>query len=229
MTSTSSTSYTLAYFGYGSLVNELTWLQSERRHLERYPVEVQNWTREWRHCVDTPNGPVCALTAVERAGGRIQGILIRCDAADLVQIDAREVGYDRVELPRRDLLSSISNLPEKLYTYKSKSSYYRLGGMDYPIWFSYVEAVLHGYLSVFKTEGVDAFIKSTSGWTVPVIDDRHNPQYNRSVKNLISAEDKIYLEQKVRQIIGIQIIGVEGWERARSSSAANRSAENGNT
>jgi glutathione-specific gamma-glutamylcyclotransferase len=213
MSTTASTTDTVAYFGYGSLVNELTWLQSERRHLERYPVEVQNWTREWRHCVDTPNGPVCALTAVERAGSRIHGILIQCDAADLTQIDAREVGYDRVGLARRDVLSSISNLPEKLYTYKSKSSHYRLGGMDYPIWFSYAEAVLHGYLSVFKTEGVDRFIQSTSGWTVPVVDDRDNPQYHRSPKRLIPIEDKIYIEQKIRQITGIQIVGVEEWAR----------------
>jgi glutathione-specific gamma-glutamylcyclotransferase len=210
MTGTSSTSDTVAYFGYGSLVNELTWLQSERRHPERDPVEIQNWTREWAHCVDSPHGPGCVLTAVERAGSRIEGILIRCDAAELVQIDARETGYDRVELPRRDVLSSPSTLPEKLYIYKSKPSHYRPGGVDYPIWFSYAEAVLHGFLSVFKTEGVDRFIRSTSGWTVPVIDDRDNPQYRRSLKKLISAEDKVYIEQKIRQITGIQIIGAKG-------------------
>ena len=217
MSCASSTSDTAAYFGYGSLVNELTWLQSERRHVVRHPVEVQNWAREWGHCVDTPNGPACALTAVERAGSRIQGILILCDAADLMQIDAREVGYDRIELPRRDILSSVSYLPEKLYTYRSKASHYRLGGMDYPIWFSHAETVLHGYLSVFKTEGVEKFIQSTSGWTVPVIDDRHNPQYHRFPKKLISIEDKIYIEQKIRQITSIQIIEVEGWNRLRSA------------
>jgi hypothetical protein len=207
MTGTSSISDAVAYFGYGSLVNELTWLQSERRHPQRYPVEIQNWTREWGHCVDTPHGPGCVLTAVERAGSRIQGILVCCDTADLVQIDAREAGYDRVELPRRDVLIPISDLPEKLYIYKSKSSHYRPGGTDYPIWFSYAEAVLHGFLSVFKTEGVDRFIRSTSGWTVPVIDDRDNPQYRRSPKKLISVEDKVYIEQKIRQIAGIKIIG----------------------
>ena len=91
MTGTSSTSDVVAYFGYGSLVNELTWLQSERRPLERHPVEVQNWSREWAHCADTPHGPVCVLTAVARAGSRIQGVLIRCDAADLAQIDTLRV------------------------------------------------------------------------------------------------------------------------------------------
>jgi Gamma-glutamyl cyclotransferase, AIG2-like len=210
MSTPSSTSDTVAYFGYGSLVNELTWLQSERRHPERHPVEVQNWTREWGHCVDTPHGPGCVLTAVERAGSCIQGILIRCDAADLAQIDAREDGYDRVELPRRDVLSAVSNLPEKLYIYKSKASHYRPGGADYPIWFSYVEAVLHGFLSIFKTEGVDRFIQATGGWTVPVIDDRDNPQYRRSPKKLIPIQDKMYIEQKIRQIAGVQIIGAEG-------------------
>jgi hypothetical protein len=210
MSAPSSASATVAYFGYGSLVNELTWLQSERRHTERYPVEIANWTREWGHCVDTPRGPMCVLTAVERAGSRIQGILIRCDAADLAQIDAREDGYDRIELPRRDVLSPVGDLPEKLYIYKSRSAHYRPGNADYPIWFSYVEAVLHGFLSVFKTEGVDAFIRSTSGWAAPVIDDRGNPQYHRSPQGLISAEAKLYIEQKIRQITGIRIIGSEG-------------------
>jgi glutathione-specific gamma-glutamylcyclotransferase len=203
-----STSDTVAYFGYGSLVNELTWLQSERRHPERNPVEIQNWTREWGHCYSTPHGPVCVLTATERAGSRIQGILIRCDAADLAQIDAREAGYDRVELPRGDVLSFVDDLPEKLYIYRSKSTHYRPGNADFRIWYSYVEAVLHGFLSVFKTEGVDWFIRSTGGWTVPVIDDRGNPQYRRSPTKLISIEDKIYIERKIREIAGIQIIGV---------------------
>jgi hypothetical protein len=146
------------------------------------------------------------LTAVERAGSRIQGILIRCDAADLAQIDAREAGYDRVELPHRDVMSSVSDLPEKLYIYKSKAMHYRPGGADFPVWFSYVEAVLHGFLSVFKTEGVDEFIRSTSGWTVPVLDDRDNPQYRRSPKKLISIADKGYIERKIREISGIRII-----------------------
>lgn len=210
MISPSSPSGTAACFGYGSLVNELTWLPSERRHPERHPAEIQNWTREWGHCFDAPHRPGCVLTAVEQAGSRIQGILIRCEAADLVQVDAREAGYDRVELRREDVMSPVSDLPEKLYIYRSKSPHYRPGSADYPIWFSYAEAVLHGFLSVFKTEGVDAFIRSTSGWTVPVIDDRDNPQYRRSPAKLISAEDKAYIEQKIRQIMGIQIIGAEG-------------------
>jgi hypothetical protein len=218
MTGSSSISQGVAYFGYGSLVNELTWLQSERRHSQRYPVEIQNWTREWAHCADTRQGPVCVLTAVERPGSRIQGILTRCDAVDLAEIDAREDGYDRVELPRGDVLSSAVDLPEKLYIYKSKSSHYRVGGADYPIWFSYAEAVLQGFLSVFNTEGVDAFIRSTSGWTVPVIDDRENPQYRRSPKKLISIEDKEYIEQKIRRITGIQIIEAEGWQPTVSAT-----------
>src|SRR5262249_42871865 len=118
---------------------------------------------------------------------------------------AREAGYDRIELRHRDVQFPAGDLPEKLYIYRSKPSHYRPGGVDYPIWFSYAEAVLHGFLSVFKTHGVDEFIRSTSGWTAPVMDDRENPQYGRSPKNMISVEDKIYIAKKIRQITGIQI------------------------
>jgi hypothetical protein len=196
----------VAYFGYGSLVNELTWLPSERRHPKRRPVEVQNWSREWGHCVETPRGRGCVLTAKEQAGSRIQGLVILCDAADLAQVDAREAGYDRVELPRQDVLSPVSDLPEKLYIYKSKPAHYQPGGGDYPIWFSYAEAVLHGFMSAFKAEGADAFIRSTSGWSAPIIDDRNNPRYRRSPRGLMSSEDKEYIEQKIRQITGTPII-----------------------
>jgi hypothetical protein len=210
MSGISSNSETVAYFGYGSLVNELTWLQSERRPLGRHPVEVRNWSREWGHCADTPGGPVCVLTALERSGSRIQGVLILCDAADLAQIDAREAGYDRVALPRQDVVSAVSDLPEKLYIYKSTSSHYRPGSVDYPIWFSYAETVLHGFRSVFKDEGVDEFIRSTGGWSAPLIDDRHDPQYRRSPKKLIPAEDRAYIERKIRAITGARIMGMEG-------------------
>jgi hypothetical protein len=213
MSGTSSTSETVAYFGYGSLVNELTWLQAERRPLERHPAEVQNWSREWGHCTDTSRGPGCVLTAAERAGSRIQGILILCDAADLAQIDAREAGYDRVALSRRDVVSSVGDLPEQLYIYKSKSSHYRPGSLEYPIWFSYAEAVLHGFLSVFKADGVDEFIRSTTGWSAPMMDDRADPQYRRSPKKLIPAEDKAYIERRIREIAGVQMRGAEGWGR----------------
>jgi cation transport regulator ChaC len=204
MTGLSPTRETVAYFGYGSLVNELTWLPSERRHPTRRPVEVQNWSREWRHRVEPPRG--CVLTAREQAGSRIQGVLILCDAADLAQVDAREAGYDRVELPRQDVVSLAGHLPEKLYIYKSKPAYYQPGGADYPIWFSYAEAVLHGFMSVFKSAGVDAFIGTTNGWSAPVIDDRDNPRYRRSPRGLMSSEDKDYIAQKIRQITGIHII-----------------------
>jgi hypothetical protein len=65
-------------------------------------------------------------------------------------------------------------------TYRSKPSQYRPGSLAFPVWYSYAEAVLHGFLAAFPTGGVEAFIASTGGGTVPIVDDRAAPLYRRA-------------------------------------------------
>jgi hypothetical protein len=52
-----------------------------------------------------------------------------------------------------------------------------------------------------------------------MIDDRDNPQYRRSPKKLIPVEDKAYIEQKIRAITGMQLMGMEGWGRLRPTES----------
>jgi hypothetical protein len=98
----------VAFFGYGSLVNEQTLAGKYSVQLS----EIENWTREWRHCVDTPFGRVCALTVSREENARVEGVFITCKDFELAQFDEREMGYRRVELSRTDTVSSNLNLPE---------------------------------------------------------------------------------------------------------------------
>src|SRR5215216_1005069 len=92
----------VAFFGYGSLVNELTW----PRVYEREPAEIQNWVRAWKHCVDTPFGRVCALTATRSTKKSIQGVFITCRFDELADLDQREIGYERIQIAPMDVVSA---------------------------------------------------------------------------------------------------------------------------
>src|SRR4051794_39444257 len=102
MTVARQTSDEVAFFGYGSLVNEFTWTRAYAME----PAEVHGWTRQWKHCVDTPFGSVCALTVCPTHDSDIQGILIKCSERELAEVDEREIGYERVEISRDAVIGS---------------------------------------------------------------------------------------------------------------------------
>jgi glutathione-specific gamma-glutamylcyclotransferase len=189
----------VAYFGYGSLVNELTWA----RPYEMQRAEIRNWTREWKHCVEAPFGRICALTATRASDSHIQGILLKCNYEELSRVDEREIGYERVPLSPSDLVSTDGDLPANLFIYQSLPEHYRIGDTDYPLWLSYVEVVAYGYLRVFGEAGIDRFIQTTRGWATPMIDDRNNPKYPRWKQS--APEDRRIIEEKIRGIKGIAI------------------------
>jgi cation transport protein ChaC len=189
----------VAFFGYGSLVNELTL---PRGHSIE-PARIRHWIREWRHCVKADFGRVCALTVSRQENEHIEGVFLRCRKHELRYFDEREIGYRRVPLTRSDVLSSKSNLPEELYIYTSNPKFYRTGDLQYPIWLSYAEVVIYGYLKVFGEIGADRFIQSTKGWTTPVLDDRRQPRYPRVTE--LSEETRALIEAKLIGIKGIKI------------------------
>jgi len=189
----------VAFFGYGSLVNELTLSK-------KYDIQsgkIQNWKREWKHCVDTTFGRVCALTASRIEDALIDGVFIRCNEIELKQFDEREIGYDRMGIARSDVVYSSGPLPDRLYIYTSGPEHYRVGDFYYPIWLSYVEVVMYGYLMMFGEAGVDRFIQSTEGWSAPIIDDRQNPRYPRFTK--ISDEHRRLIETWLHSICEVKL------------------------
>jgi hypothetical protein len=189
----------VAFFGYGSLVNELTLSK-------KYDIQsgkIQNWKREWKHCVDTPFGRICALTVSREENVLIDGVFIRCSELELSQFDEREIGYARIGIARSDVVFSSGFVPDRLYIYTSGPESYRIGDFQYPIWLSYAEVVLYGYLRMFGQPGLDRFIQSTEAWSAPIIDDRKNPKYPRFTK--ISDEDRKLIETRLHNIPEVKI------------------------
>jgi hypothetical protein len=167
-------------FGYGSLVN-----RDARRHdLVARPARITGWRRSWSHCVETEHGRVCALTIAPNAEAEVAGVVVLEHRDNLSALDAREKGYQRVRLVLVAEEPPIS--PDRAglesFTYISTPAAHRLGSRQFPIWRSYLECVLAGFLDLGGDAAARDFIVTTDGWRAPILDDRLAPKYMRAVR-----------------------------------------------
>jgi glutathione-specific gamma-glutamylcyclotransferase len=160
-------------FAYGSLVNEKTW-DSPR---DARPVAVAGWIRQWRHCVHTPFGDVCGLTLDRLDGSNIEGLAMAVQASDWSRLNAREIGYERSRIDGRFFTGETASLG----VYIARGETLRWASRDFPILLSYVDCILDGYNSRYGRAGVRAFVETTQGWDLPIIDDRSAPIYPRAI------------------------------------------------
>ena len=201
----------IAYFGYGSLVNDAT------RHPESVAIRgtLKGWVREWRISGETATGRVCGLTASPKPGSEIHGVLVLDSASELPNLDIREGRYDRHALPAEafhvhghvhghaeeggDHREALDNA----FVYRSKREHYRWGDDAHPIRLSYVDCVLKGYLNHFGEEGPRHFIDTTEGWHIPVLNDRRAPLYARAIT---VTEDERELFDRLLKHAGVRYI-----------------------
>lgn len=168
-------------FGYGSLVNRQTLSGGDTIEL----VTLKGWTREWRHVVETPRGAFCLLTMRECDATAINGAVIAVDDAALEGFDVREAGYDRITL--QSGLSAhepaASRGPDDcVFAYRSKPAKLGWATAQRPLLLSYIDSVLDGMLQSFGETGLDAFVRSTKGWSHHIRDDRAAPLYPRATR-----------------------------------------------
>jgi len=177
------------YFGYGSLVNRDTRPQDE----EAMNVTLKGWRRVWNHRVsnsDVRTG--CTSLNVEPAQGSIAGVLVRIRRAELDGLDAREYGYDRISVISTDFVLPGPISAETIYLYRSQKVNRHLADDRHPVAQSYVDCVMAGYLDRFGDEGLQQLLSTTRGWNLPMLFDREDPTYPRSVK--LSADRYQYFD-----------------------------------
>jgi cation transport protein ChaC len=176
-------------FGYGSLVNR----RARRQDLEAKPAVVCGWRRMWGHCVATENGNVCALTITPEARATVAGVVVLEQRNNLAALDAREIGYKRVSVslavePASDPANREAG---EAFTYTSASEACKRGSREFPIWRSYLECVLAGFLDLGGEEAARNFVLSTDGWDTPLLDDRTAPKYMRSILLPTDIQDEV--------------------------------------
>lgn len=174
-------------FAYGSLVNS----RAQPAGVRTEPGILHGWIRQWMHCVETSNGRVCVLTIVRRPKAKLLGLILINDDQKLANLDDREIGYSRVRVSVRP--SSWPRGPKTLscFAYVGDTPHHRPGSLEFPIWRSYLDCVLSGYLELGGAQAVERFIASTEGWESPILDDRAQPRYPRAINLRSDEQDTI--------------------------------------
>lgn len=185
----------IGYFGYGSLVNRKTLRTT---YVDAVRGELKGFRREWNIRGETPHGPVCALTASRDPDMSIQGLLVVDLAENLGQVDEREARYDRMRLSDMDLDLEADIDVSELYVYQAKSTFVGLQDPKFPIWQSYVDAVMQGYMTEFGEAGLQRFVSQTRGWEQAILADRDAPHYPRAVE--LSVSEQRLFDDLIREI-----------------------------
>jgi cation transport regulator ChaC len=171
---------TIAYFGYGSLVN----LGSLRTpYISAHRVTLTGWKRAWlaRPKVEGSfaiEDGLAFLSVVASPGAQIDGLLITDHASSLASLDEREALYSRVDVDEKDLDhhdEPIVTDDRFLYVADEPAAH-----SEAKILRSYLDVVMQGYLQQFGKAGLARFMQTTLNFDCPILEDRDEPLYPRA-------------------------------------------------
>lgn len=182
----------VAYFGYGSLVNDRT------RNPDSFGIagRLKGFRRHWTIWAASAERQlfgfegIAALSVSQHSLSAIDGLLVFDHKSHLPKVDERESHYDRIKLDLADFTSD-EPVPEGVETYIYLGWPADTTKLDpaTPILQSYSDAVMQGFLHKFGQEGLKRFMQETAGWDIPVVMDRARPFYPRHVQ-LSQAEER---------------------------------------
>lgn len=176
----------VGYFGFGSLVNKHTLRTS---YVDIVPATLNGWRRHWQARTQTLDEDIALLSIHRDPTCSLKGMLVVDLFENLPLVDEREEGYSRHQLTVDDLeLANKHEAPENLYVYVADEA---AGDDTGSLLQSYMDAVLQGYRNEYGDHGVSHFVDTTKNFERPVIADRDQPLYPRSV-NLTEAEKMLF-------------------------------------
>ena len=179
------------FFGYGSLVNCATHDHGFARR-----ARLRGWRRHWVQAADRP---LAFLSVRPDPLSAIDGLV--CDVAPggWPALDLRETAYFRTEVSPDTLAPTLSNV----MIYQAEAPMPGLPDQTRPMLLSYLDVVVQGFLNEFGEDGVMAFMRSTTGWDVPMVDDRAAPIYPRA--QVLSAAETALVDTWVAQL-GVRFV-----------------------
>jgi hypothetical protein len=171
-------------FGYGSLINSSSRNTTASQPIVAIPARLSasfGYVRGWT--IRSPSGFTALGLRRLGAGERemsINGVLYPVQGNDMAAFDAREEGYQRVEVPP-DKIEAVSwqRLPEqgKIWLYipaipgQEPGVGLPLPTAEYPILQSYLDVVIEGGLE-YGMDYAREILASTSDWSAYWLNDR---------------------------------------------------------
>ncbi|MFZ7091145.1 gamma-glutamylcyclotransferase family protein [Primorskyibacter sp. 2E233] len=175
------------FFGYGSLVNDLT-----HGYSPVHRASAQGWRRAWRF---TPDRKVAYLTAIRAPGHQIDGLIAPVPPEGWATLDLREHAYER--LPAAHEVTHDAEATD-IAIYAIHPDRLHMPDEDHPVLMSYLDVVLQGYLREYGTEGATRFVATTDGWDAPILDDRAKPIYPRAQR--LDPAERAFVDDTLRAL-----------------------------
>jgi hypothetical protein len=170
-------------FGYGSLIERQsrigTWPSAEFAS----PVVVKGIARGWFDQTDVPSWSPTYLGGIGDESAECNGVIFRVTPAEFNSYTQRETGYRPMEIDpsRITMLDGSSAAPEGDIWYFANTRK-RFPSAEHPIVQSYVDVCLGGcfeieamYPQAMHANFAERFIRTTSNWGSPWINDRIYP------------------------------------------------------
>lgn len=195
-------SVTPYFFGYGSLVNAAT-----HKYKPVFKASLSGYKRAWRF--SEPHD-ACFLTIIPDKTSTIDGLLAPVEP-NWETLDLRETAYDRFECS--DLIETKAKQVCQVSAYAIPDPSTSGTNTARPILLSYLDTVIQGFHNVYGLDGVIRFINTTTGWEIPILDDRSAPIYPRA-QNLTAREQS--LTNQVLADKSCDIHSSEDWKAQKS-------------
>lgn len=182
---------TIAYFGYGSLVN----LNSLRTpYISAHRATLKGWQRIWLSRPEEAGSfasiaDLAFLSVTPSLENEIDGMLITDHLSSLPALDERESLYSRVELNAEHLYlhdDTMNTTEEFLYVADKHPANHNARILR-----SYLDVVMQGYLHHYGMEGLSRFFTTTQNFDLEIHEDRDRPLYPRATR-LTSEEKSIF-------------------------------------
>ena len=173
------------FFGYGSLVNRQT-----HTYPDATQAHVKGWRRAWQ---GTRLREVAFLTVVPDSDSEIAGLIAAVPGADWSALDERERAYARHPVVPFGHGKPVEPIVQ---IYAVEAAHTDIG--EHPILLSYLDTVIQGYLTEFGEAGVTNFFDTTTGWHLPIRDDRQDPIYPRATA--LTADERAFVDENLRRV-----------------------------
>lgn len=178
-------------FGYGSLISKQSRLATGKTGVA-IPVTIQGFQRAWN--IISPEMKISGVGVVPQTDSICNGILVEIDENEIPLFDKRELegsnyNYERLAISHNQLIHGEIPSSSNVWIYVVKKPL--VPTLEFPIAQSYLDVILTGcfeYGEIFASE----FIRFTSGWEHPWINDRNCPRYTRALSEIqVSRIDKL--------------------------------------
>jgi len=163
-------------FGYGSLINTASRLRTA--DTDAIPARVVGWQRAWNFY--NPERKRNALGVFAKENAQCNGVILEVTEESLAKFDQREKRYQRVEVDPNKVITE-EKLEGKVWIYVPEDP--KIPTKESPIHQSYVDVVIMGCLE-FGEGFAQECIKNTLFWNHHWLNDRENPSYPQTLRNL---------------------------------------------